>query len=389
MALLVAAIGCFAVTQSLAYAMRGKNPALAHALAPYDGRTTAALAEQLFLQARDAGARERAALLAARALRQDPTAVAAVGTLGFQAQVKGDAAGARRLFAYAETLSRRDLQTQLWAIEDAVGRGNVAEALRHYDIALRTSKKASDVLYPVLAAAIAEPAIRTNLVATLARQPAWGPSFVDFAAGKGADPMSIADLFVALRRAGVGVSDEATAQAINGLIGAGRVDAAWRYYALVRPGADRRQSRDPRFTAELTTPSVFDWTPINDGNVSTSIQRGPTGGIFDFAVPASGGGILLQQVQLLPPGLYRLEGHSSGVEQPKDSLPYWVLTCRGGQEAGRVVVSNSAQSSGKFAGQFRITPSCPLQTLFLVARPSDMVSGLSGQIDRVRLVPAG
>src|SRR3546814_17422634 len=74
----------------------------------------------------------------------------------------GDRAGGERLLAYSQTLSRRDLRTQLMAIELAVARDDIPSALRHYDIALRTKKNAPDLLFPVLTSALTNPTIRTE-----------------------------------------------------------------------------------------------------------------------------------------------------------------------------------------------------------------------------------
>jgi hypothetical protein len=192
---------------------------------------------------------------------------------------------------------------------------------------------------------------------------------------------------VALRRTGVPIPQEVTAWVVAGLASRNLTDAAWSYYASVRPAADRRASRDFDFTADLTSPTPFDWTPVNDAGVTTSIQRDGKGGVFDFAASPSVGGPLLQQTQMLPPGEYRLLGRSIGIEQPERSRPYWALNCHDGRELGRVEMPNSAQANGVFGGRFSVPAGCPVQTLLLVARPSDSVSGVAGQIDQVRLYP--
>lgn len=388
LALLAALVGGWSVMQSLAYTQRLAAPELAHRLAPGDGRITALLSEKL--SAPDATPAQRAGAdrLARLALRQDPTAVAAVATLGIDAQIRGDTAGARRLFAHAQKLSRRDLRTQLWAIEDAVARGDVAGALRHYDITLRTSPYGPELLFPVLSTAIADPAIRTALIRTLAANPRWTASFVDYVAGNGPDPRTVFSLFTGLQRIGVPVSDQARAVLVDALLKGDFRDEAWRYYATIRPGADRRRSRDPRFVAVLDTPSPLDWAPLDDAGIAASIQRGDTGGIFDFSAPASVGGPMLRQMQLLPPGDYVLQGHSLGIDQPDGARPYWTLTCQDGRELGRVELPNSAQAGGNFAGRLRVPAGCPVQYLSLIARSSDAVAGVSGQIDRVQLAPA-
>lgn len=378
-------LGYYGVTFSLAQVVVKRDPALAYRLAPYDGRITAAYATSLAGPDATVKDRARADVLAKRALRQDPTAVSAVATLGINADVRGDKAGARQYFAYAQKLSRRDMRTQLFMIEDAVQRNDIPGALHQYDMTLRVFPTLGDMLYPVLASASADPEIRRELVRKLAAKPMWSDSFIGFVAGKGPDPKSTAALFIDLRRAGVVIPETARAAAVNALLTAGQIDAAWSYYATIRSGADRRRSRDLRFATMLETPPQFDWTPINEGSgLTTGIQ----GGIFDFTAPASAGGRMLQQLQLLPPGSYRLNGHSIGIEQATGALPYWTLRCQNGRELGRVEVPNSNVANGNFTGMFSVPADCPVQTLVLMARPSDAVSGLSGQIDRVELVPA-
>jgi hypothetical protein len=378
-------LGFYGVTFSLAQVVVKQDPALAYRLAPYDGRITAAYATSLAGPDATPQDRARADVLAKRALRQDPTAVAAAATLGVNAGIRNDPAAARRYFAYAQKLSRRDLRTQLFMIEDAVQRNDIPGTLHQYDMTLRVFPNMSEILYPVLASASSDPEIRRELVKTLAGKPMWSESFIDFVATKGPDPKSTAALFIYLRRAGVVVPEAARAAAVNALIAAGQIDTAWSYYATIRPGADRSRSRDPRFATTLDTPPQFDWTPINEGSgLTTGIQ----GGIFDFTAPASSGGRMLQQLQLLPPGVYRLSGHSIGIDQAAGALPYWVLRCQNGRELGRVEVPKSSVANGNFTGTFSVPADCPVQTLVLTARPSDAVSGLSGQFDRVELVPA-
>jgi len=124
------------------------------------------------------------------------------------------------------------------------------------------------------------------------------------------------------------------------------------------------------------------------------VQPASGGGVVDFAAAPSSGGPVLQQVQLLRPGRYRLEGRSSGVEQPARSLPYWILMCRDGRELGRVALSSSMPDTGgnasgeeTFSGEFTVPTNCPVQTLTLIVRPSDQITGVTGQIHRAQLAP--
>lgn len=389
LALVVAVIGYAAVTRSMAQVLRTTAPDAAHRLAPEDGRVTARLAASVVDLQAPASGRSLAERLARAALLSDPLAVQAAATLGIEAQRRGDVSRARRLFGYAERVSRREVQTQLWAIEDAVARGDISGALRHYDIALRTTPSTSEVLYPVLGSAIAEPAVLNALAAVLRKGPLWRDDFTSYLATNGADPRATARMFAALDRSGAGVDPEAQAGLVNSLVARGDGAGAWTYYASIRRGVDRRRSRDPHFSAGLAHPSSFDWTQNNDADLGTSIQRGERGGVVDFAVPAGRGGPLLQQVQWLPPGRYRLDGHSAGISQRPGALPYWSLSCLKGLEVGRVDVPNSNENGGVFSGTFTVPAGCPLQALVLNVRPSDAAAGVSGQIDRAALTPLG
>lgn len=386
LAALASACAYVGVSRTSAFINYKRDPARAYALAPSDGRIAAQYAQELV--GSPASTREdrwRAERLATFALHQDPTAVAAASALGLLRQLGGRTGDARALFAYAQRLSRRDLQTQIWAIEYAVSRGDVANALTHYDIALRTARSAPELLFPILAAAIADPVVRTALVTTLGASPGWGTAFINYVAANGSDPRTAAQLLRALHRAAVKVPPEAQSAVIDALIVGEFSEDVWSYYAAIRPGSDPRRSRDPRFAARLQSPTALDWVAVNDGGVASSIEQSDRGGVFDFSAPPSVGGPLLRQVQVLPAGTYDLAGRSSGINQPAGSRPYWSLTChRDGREFGRVEMLGG-EADGAFNGTFSVPADCPVQVLTLVARPVETMQGLTGQIQMVQL----
>ena len=381
-------IGYLSVMQSVALVLPDNRIEEAHALAPNNGRIAGRLSQTLYRPDASETDRTRAVAIAREALRQDPTAVEAVATLAADAFARGDQVEGERLLGYAQTVSRRDLRTQLMAIELAVARDDIPGALRHYDIALRTKKGAPELLFPVLTSALSDPAIRTELVKTLGSQPRWGAGFIAHAARSDADPAASAAFFRALQTTRVPVADASSVALLNRLLAAKLFDQAWAYYATARPGSDRRRSRDPAFTNAPDARSALDWIALSGIGVSTAILPDARSGLFDFTVSMGSGGTLLQQLQMLPPGDYMLEGHSIGIEQPARSRPYWTLRCQTGGEIGRVELPNSAQAGGRFQGAISVPADCPVQMLALVARSSDDISGVSGQIDRIQIRPA-
>ncbi len=377
-------LGYGAVTHSLAYTLRASATERAYALAPDDGRIAAILSEKLAGPEATTADRLRADTLARSALRDDPTAVSAIATLGINAEIRGNTAAARRFFAQADTLSRRDLRTRLWAIEDAVARNDIAGALRNYDIALRTSRLAPDLLFPVLAGAITNADIRSGLVRILATRPLWGPQWIAYISGNGPDAGAAATLFRGLDQAKVPITYDARSALLRRLVGQGSVEQAWAYYAASTGNTDRRRSRDPEFQAIYAIPAPFDWVPVEADGVSASIQRGQNGGIFDFSVPSGIGGPILQQMQLLTPGRYVIEGTNTGFDPNEAARPYWRLACTSGREIGRVDIPTA---EGRFQGMFDVPAGCEAQYLTLVVRPSTQVGGIAGQITGASLHP--
>ena len=373
-------IGFVSVTYSLAEVVKLDNPSYAHEIAPGNARISALLAQKLFAASPEADPQSSPAGLARLAISQDPTAVQAVATLGLQAQLAGNAPIARRFFDYAQLLSRRDIYTQLWAIEDAVRRGDVPGALRHYDIALRTEPQMADVLFPILAVSSVQPVIQVALVDTLVRNSPWAADFVNYLASQNPHPRENAVLLLKLRRAGLAVPESARSGAIYALILKDHADEAWSYYSATQPGVDRRRSRDPRFRL-ATPPTPLDWVAINEGGISSSLQAPGV----DFAASTSAGGPLLRQYELLPPGEYRLTGRTAALDAEEGAHPYWILMCQSGRELGRVELNNSTQDASTFVGTFSVPADCPIQMLMLIARPSNRISGLSGRIDYVQL----
>ena len=384
LAIVAAGLGYVSTTQTLAFVIGKTNIERAYALSPNDGRLAGRLAEKMATADNSADARAATALIARQALDAEPLAISALTALALTNLYEGNLAKARSIFVHSDALSRRELGPRVWLIEDAVTRKDVAGALRHYDIALRTSRNARDVLFPILVQAVADPAIAASLAATLRQRPAWGSDFLTFFGGLGPDPLVTAGFFRRLAGAGVAIPEVAQVTVVNALAKVGSYRESWAFYRTLRPGVDPRRLRDPDFTAELQTPSVFDWMPMmQDAGVTATIS----GGAFDFSAPAMVGGVVLQQVEQLPPGKYRLQGLSIGIEQPQQTAPYWRLSCIDGRELGRVLLPSSNTHGGRFAGTLAVPADCSVQTLQLVVRSSTAISGAGGQIEQVTLSP--
>src|SRR6218665_4028830 len=164
-----------AVTVSQIYA--DSNPELVARIWP-GARAPAVLAARLGVSEAKAADRAKARALAVTALERSPSEVSASRTLGILEALENRDSAAQRLFDYSEKLTRRDVTTQLWMIEERARQNDVPGALRHYDRALRTSPDRWQTLIPVLVKAASDPAIEGELAPLLQKRPPWRDQFL-------------------------------------------------------------------------------------------------------------------------------------------------------------------------------------------------------------------
>lgn len=304
--------------------------------------------------------------------------------LGLQAQLRNERARAQAIFDYALALTRRELQARLWAIEDGALRGDLDNVLLNYDIALRTSLQAQEILFPILTSALDNSLVRQRLVPRLKSAEEWKDPFLHFAARTRSNPQDVALLVAELERARIPVALVDRLALVDALFETGSFEAAWSLYRTIDPAAKRDRSRGTEFTKGGEPHSVLDWT-LGEG---AFFQQGGSGALVGFSLAPATSGTLLRQAQLLPPGDYQLTGVSASVDQPAQTRPYWLITCADGRELGRVELQNSPSGEASFAGSFSVPANCPTQTVSLIARASDEIGGVTGQIIRAAVTPA-
>jgi hypothetical protein len=358
--LFVAGAGWLAFVVSIAGFARTNNPALAAVYAPFDAVAAGERAYGLLEadgKANRAAARDRAAA----ALLRDPTAVAAARTLGFVADLEGNKVQARKAFNYAETLSRRDAATQLWLIEDAVRRNNVPDALRHYDVALRTSSLAKAVIEPVLMAATEDKTLVAP-IAMMMRGAPWTPDFLTRLIAEGPSPRNTARIVALL---GMPKGDYRRDVYRRLIIRAATAEdwplvaQSYRIATGTTPGNAALPIVDPDF--RKAGPFIpLDWQFPSSPEIFT--ERTENG----LSVVARGDGAVARQLTLLPPGRYRIAITTDG------ALPLSAgLTC-----------SHSGPSIARWKGrqiqEVLIEPGCQTHWLAIDVEgidPPDEVSG--------------
>lgn len=381
---------------SAAALFRSARPDAALKLVPFDARAQARAAEQLV--SRPSADRRRLAAaeaLAIASLRRDPTVVTAWRTLALIAVFRGQPDRAGRLFHLTERMSRRDLPTQLWLIEENVNRNDVAGALRHYDVALRTSLSSHELLFPIILRALNDP----NLVAPMARlvstNPPWKEQFFGALIQQPPSGNNLARLLEMIAARGQLSSRDLLSSIVIYLGDRREYSAAWRVYRVLKnlPRAEPGTLRNGGFEGPNRVPP-FDWRLESGTELGAETRPVPAPGADTglYAYAASGtSGVVASQLLLLRPGGYTLAALGGVTAASRPERVTWKIACASTPTA--FIATQSAIPSGSAGGpigmRFRIPAGgCEAQWLQLEISGGGAEGTAEAWVDSVRISPS-
>ncbi|MCJ2189202.1 hypothetical protein [Novosphingobium beihaiensis] len=190
----------FSIGVTFNFTIADRHPELAQALWPVGVTARLADAEVTLATPSPTSAKLEQVYKALRnAALREPVSSYALGMLGAVTDYRQDKARARTLFKLSEQMSRRNLLTQMWLIQDAVGRDDVREAIHHYDRAMRVSVETREQLMPVLISAASAPGILKELLPVLAERPTWWRDFAREISKTGSDPRAMSAIIIGLK----------------------------------------------------------------------------------------------------------------------------------------------------------------------------------------------
>ena len=354
-----------AVTIDRVFARRA--PALALRWNPGSADANVRMADTLLQDPDTAAVLPAVADHAARSLRRQPLNPGGARLLAIAAASGGNIARAGALARYAEVMSRRDLPTQLWLIEAAVQRGDIATALVHYDRAMKTSAQGRAVLFPILTQAASDPAIWRPLAGVLARRPQWWRDFTEQLVPRSSSPDA---LYAIARRTGIerpGTADPALLQAIEKRL----VDLG--AYSVAADLWNRAHGLPPASPALLRNGGFeqpggwdpFEWNLQDTPDLAAVRQPGvrPTGGSALFITAANGrGGDVAAQLVILSPGRYVMTATTGDVRGDPLAFPRFVVRCANGpRDLLNAPFPASPEAGRAWRAGFTVPAGCPAQ----------------------------
>lgn len=326
--------------------------------------------------------------LATRALESRIADPQALAVLGIARAANGEIERARTIMKASDRLSKRDLLTRSWLIQDAAQQGDVEGILVNLDIVLRSSNTVREWAYPALTQLLERDEAVPVLIRLLQRNPNWAESFFYAAVASGQGPPNLARIYLA-----VDADYERAGQSMSGLILDTLVsrrdyDEAFAFERAISDDPNREMLlRDPNFERAEGVPP-FTWELLSDANFDTIRSIGPEGEPV-LSIQSSGiaNGVVARQLIQLEPGTYRFTGTMANKGGSADLNLEWQLNCVG-QEAP--IARHDTSSRG--ASTWRVPAegeACAQQWIELVASTDGSRGTSSVLISPIRLVRAG
>lgn len=275
---------------------------------------------------------DAAAVTARQLLMASPADGRAYRVLAQVAEVGGQKAQARKLFAIAARRAPRDLAAHAWLAQDALERGAPDEALLQIDHVLTLSPGTGATVFPVLVKLSADPGFADALAEVLRRPPAWRTGMLDTLQRVPAvDREAAGQVLSALQRKG-GFEDQESRDWINSLLLEGRWGEAYARWAsrITASGKPLPLLFNGDFAREPDGDG-FDWLVPETPGVILEFEPGTGEGRF-LHVRFLGRrmvGAFLEHRLLLPPGNYELDVRQRAEALRSDRGVDWTVSCEG------------------------------------------------------------
>jgi hypothetical protein len=350
-------------------------------------------ADELFAQRQDPATLAKVEAMAKQSLRGGALNPVAIRLLGYVADARGDTKKARDLMLLSQKVSRRDLGTQLWLIEDAVARNDKRAALNHYDIAMRATPSSYPILFPTLTGALGDPDVRIALAPIVRQAPVWLPAYLGDAINGIENPANLADVLVKAGRLPDEENYRNISNALLGQLAAKNKFPAFRQYYLSLKGGNKAAFQSASLTeatVNLAHPAAG-WQAVENVGVGGVFSQPDAGGRFSLAAFAGSGerGEVMRKLLFLEPGSYRFQAQYAALDALSDAEIRWDMQCI--TPAGNVGKWFAATSvrAGDFAHtqDFTIDNDCRTQLLILQAAGGSSQLGAKFTLRSVDVVP--
>jgi hypothetical protein len=384
-------VAWFSFTNALGEIAAKSAPAFVLRFAPNTMIAQAALAEADLMAGPKSLTFKDVAPLARAALQGQAINVRALRVLGFalDAAVKPDQA--RSLMQLAGQLTRRDLGTQLWLVEDAVKEDNVEQALTHHDLALRTNYEASPILFPVLANALSDEVLQHSFGRFIKANPPWLAEFLNFAITDGANLTGLLNMIRFAHGLPQGTTYRAIDSRLIGRLAEKNMLSETRQFYAMMAGSNRQTPVSATFDAQNTDVrfAPVTWQLLPTPGTEVQFAKAERGDGLQLHVIADAGerGVIAQKLLFLPPGRYHLTNGVRFIQGGSGTQVYFAAVCKSqvaAPEIWRQVIADDGRPANTSV-DLVVGADCPVQQLLITVAAGPDQSGTEFVIDQVSL----
>lgn len=366
-------------------------PALAIRLSPGSPEVLQRAAESELLQNRPDNARA----LSEASLAGAPFNARAMRVRGLSEARIGDSDQADELLTLAGNWSLRDDPTHAWLIENRLRRGDYHSAFAHADTLVRRRPDLYPSIFRLFSSAAAQdPRALPALVDLLAKNPEWRIPFLEHLHKDPAGAPVVGALAIALQRTKAPLTSFELQRLYDEWLKARRIVGLRQIReTLNRPPVDRLlQNGD--FSEDLETQAYpFGWRigagpGIVAGVAEDDLREGNTA--FRLAYDGFGSGAPLEQMLMLRPGTYAIDGAQRVEASPSDLRLRWSLDCAESGQSKRIIdpAVPPKPDAGwtRFSSTFTVPAEhCSVQWLRLSPVPGDRRTNIAVWYDDIRI----
>ena len=334
----------------------------------------------------------KAEMWASEAVLDDPLAESAIRSLSFVHAYRGEDRKAMEILRYGESLSKRDLMTELALALDARRSGENPAAIRHYGHALGTTVRGYDLIVEQMLGSTGQDLdFARDLGTAMAARPGWRDRFLPFYIARSQDPAALGATIAAMWADGVPEGDRPMAmRALAKMLALGSTGDAARLIRLVT-GASSTQIRDGDFGGGAGT--AFGWELERGASFSALPVPREDGNGMVLELNASSGhaGTVASQILALPQGSYRLSGRLWSDDKADRGMPRIELRCAGADapaaELRKAEDARSVAAARELSTSLAIPEGCPVQYVEVKFGSSLFVANSQGWVDDIAIDP--
>lgn len=309
----------------------------------------------------------------------EPTAAGSVALLA----LNQDRTKRKQLMVSAQKLSKRELVSLTWSINDSAERQNVAQLLSYYDQSMRTSRTSSTTLIPAIVSVIGQDGFTEPMVNLLKKKPPWAGQFWKQAANNKAAITHASKLRSLLDESQIDRSQLHDRDLVINLVRNNHFEEVERLYS--QSLSDKAEARDTTRIARLDRQPLYpplDWQLFSSGKYFAFIDTENRTLNLSLAVGANG--VLTRQLMRINPDVYDLSLNVVTDDLDTDSLRVGLICAEPATKNG--VILDAPLKSGNNVNRLSISRNaCRYFWLFIAARADERADGQDVVIDQITL----